>query len=80
MNTTMNGNHFPTFDPDFITIFQANQVLKDTDLNGIVTYLDSHSRLTRTHLIGLGIVCGLEVLFFGEGHEPDLNVKLYMHY
>ncbi len=49
------------FEPNRVPIFEPNQVLKNTDLNSIVTYLDSHNRLTRTHLIGMGIVCGLEV-------------------
>jgi hypothetical protein len=61
MNTITNGNNYPTFEPDRVPIFESNQVLKNTDLNSIVTYLDSHNRLTRTHLIGMGIVCGLEV-------------------
>ncbi len=42
-------------------IFTPNQVLTKDDLNGSVSYLDGLNRLTRTHLIGMGIVCGLEV-------------------
>lgn len=61
MNAIANRNASPSFDPTRVPIFVPNQVLKDTDLNGIVTYLDSHNRLTRAHLIGMGIVCGLEV-------------------
>ena len=61
MNTITNGNGTPTFEPNLVPIFEPNQVLKNTDLNSIVTYLDSHNRLTRTHLIGMGIVCGLAV-------------------
>jgi hypothetical protein len=52
MNTSTNGNSYP--------IFAANQVLKYTDLNSLVDYLDQQTRLTRTYLIGIGIVCGLE--------------------
>lgn len=52
MNTITNGNGYP--------IFAANQVLKYTDLNSLVAYLDQQSRLTRTYLIGMGIICGLE--------------------
>lgn len=55
-----NGKNYSTFMPDHVPWFEANQVLKNTDLNDLVTYLDSHNRLTRTHLIGMGIVCGLE--------------------
>ncbi len=61
MNSIANGNGSPTFAPNLVPIFEPNQVLKNTDLNSIVTYLDSQNRLTRTHLIGMGIVCGLEV-------------------
>ncbi len=61
MNNITNGNNTPNFEPNVVPIFEPNQVLKNTDLNSIVTYLDSHNRLTRTHLIGIGIVCGLEV-------------------
>lgn len=53
MNTITNGNGYP--------IFMPNQVLKNRDLNNIISYLDSQNRLTRTHLIGMGIICGLEV-------------------
>lgn len=42
-------------------IFEANQVLKHTDLTSLFDYLDGQQRLTRTHLIGMGIICGLEV-------------------
>jgi hypothetical protein len=61
MNNLTKGNNTPNFEPNVVPIFEPNQVLKNTDLNSIVTYLDSHNRLTRTHLIGIGIVCGLEV-------------------
>ncbi|MEM7061809.1 MAG: hypothetical protein AAF572_01415 [Cyanobacteria bacterium P01_B01_bin.77] len=53
MTITIDGNGYP--------IFEANQVLKYTDLNGLFNYLDAQHRLTRTHLIGIGIVCGLTV-------------------
>lgn len=43
---------YPTFAP--------NQILTDTQLNGLHTFLDHQNRLTRTHGIGAGIVCGLE--------------------
>ena len=40
-------------------IFVPNQVLTDLDLNQAVAYLNGQSYLTRTHLIGVGIVDGL---------------------
>jgi hypothetical protein len=42
-------------------IFEANQVLTNTHLNNIFDYLDEQERLTRARLIGIGIVCGLEI-------------------
>jgi hypothetical protein len=44
---------FPEFVPD--------QLLTSDDLNELFGYLDEQGRLTRTNLIGIGIVCGLEV-------------------
>lgn len=42
-------------------IFAANQLLKHTDLNNLANYLEQQTRLTRTQLIGMGIVSGLLV-------------------
>ena len=44
---------FPEFVPD--------QLLTSDDLNKLFGYLDEQGRMTRTNLIGIGIVCGLEV-------------------
>lgn len=44
---------FPEFVPD--------QLLTSSDLNELFGYLDEQGRMTRTNLIGIGIVCGLEV-------------------
>lgn len=44
---------FPKFVPD--------QLLTSEDLNNLFGYLDEQGRITRTNLIGIGIVCGLEV-------------------
>ncbi|KAA3438749.1 carboxypeptidase-like regulatory domain-containing protein [Rufibacter hautae] len=41
--------------------FVANQVLKKDHLNDLFHYLDEQNRLTRTNLIGIGVLCGLEV-------------------
>jgi len=41
--------------------FAANQVLTHDHLNDLVTYLDGEDRLSRTRLVGVGIVCGLEL-------------------
>ncbi len=50
------------------TIFQEGQVLNHSQLNSVVNYLDEQSRLTRTCLIGVGVVCGLEI-------ESDIDSK-----
>lgn len=60
-NGNGNGNGSPKADGDGYPVFQPNQVLSDRDLNRIVSYLDSQSRLTRTYAIGMGILCGLTV-------------------
>lgn len=44
---------FPKFVPD--------QLLTANDLNNLFGYLDEQQRLTRTNLIGIGIVCGLGI-------------------
>ena len=42
-------------------VFESNQVLTNAHLNQLLEYLDEQTRLSRTNLIGVGIVCGLEV-------------------
>ena len=46
---------------DTFPIFEANQVLSNSHLNQVFNYLDEQERLTRANLIGIGIVCGLEI-------------------
>src|SRR5512139_2717622 len=46
---------------DTFPIFEVNQVLTSSHLNEVFGYLDEQERLTRANLIGIGIVCGLEV-------------------
>ncbi|MBD2766355.1 hypothetical protein IC235_00440 [Hymenobacter sp. BT664] len=46
---------------DHYPVFEANQVLTNAHLNQIFDYLDEQQRLTRANLIGIGIVCGLEL-------------------
>lgn len=46
---------------DSFPVFEANQVLSFSHLNQIFNYLDEQERLTRADLIGIGIVCGLEI-------------------
>src|SRR5678809_1361501 len=42
-------------------IFEPDQVLTNDHLNEMFDYLDTQERLTRNKLIGIGIVCGLEI-------------------
>lgn len=41
--------------------FVADQLLTSEDLNQLFGYLDEQNRMTRTNLIGIGIVCGLQL-------------------
>jgi hypothetical protein len=43
--------------------FEDNQVLTAEQLNHVVQYFDYQERLTRARLLGVGIVCGLNIVF-----------------
>ncbi len=47
----------PSRYPEFV----SDQVLTASNLNELFGYLDEQVRMTRTNLIGIGVVCGLEV-------------------
>lgn len=47
-------------------VFEADQVLTNDHLNSLSIYLEQQERLTRSKLIGCGIVCGLEISFTGQ--------------
>lgn len=49
------------------SVFENNQVLTADQLNSVVSYFDYQQRLTRTKLLGVGIVCGLNI-FFGKAN------------
>ena len=53
----------PTEKSDSYPVFEANQILSSSHLNQVFDYLDEQERLTRANLIGIGIVCGLEIGF-----------------
>lgn len=44
-------------------VFEADQVLSQKELNALVSHLEEQDRLTRKNLIGIGIVCGLDITF-----------------
>jgi hypothetical protein len=54
-------------------IFAANQVLTNEHLNQVFNYLDEQERLTRANLIGIGIVCGLELRFDAAKQQIHLT-------
>ena len=60
----MENNEFPKFVPD--------QLLTSDNLNQLFNYLDEQEHLTRTCLIGVGIVCGLQV----ETNAAGTSIKI----
>jgi hypothetical protein len=48
---------------DAYIIFEADQVLTNDHLNKLFDYLDIQERLTRNKLIGIGIVCGMQISY-----------------
>src|SRR3954471_14984540 len=78
---------YPEFVPD--------QLLTNDNLNDLFGYLDQQGRLTRINLIGIGIVCGLEVKVAkdsnsititkgcgvtSEGYLIEIAETTYQHY
>lgn len=53
--------------------FVNNQLLTATDLNELFGYLDEQGRLTRTNLIGIGIVCGLNLKVNATGTQVTIG-------
>ncbi|AKG21576.1 hypothetical protein [Calothrix sp. 336/3] len=70
MNTIINQAGYP--------IFLPNQVLRNNDLNQLVEYLDNQNQLTRTHLIGMGIVAGMEVTSRYTKEATQVSAKIYV--
>jgi hypothetical protein len=54
-------------------VFERNQVLTSTQLNHLVSYLDQQNRLTRARLIGMGVVCGLEISY--DASDKKLTIS-----
>ncbi len=48
--------------PNEYMVFEADQVLTNDHLNKLFNYLDQQNRWTRNKLIGVGIVCGLNIV------------------
>ncbi|MEX0928727.1 MAG: hypothetical protein WDZ53_04920 [Balneolales bacterium] len=56
--TTQIHHSYPTF--------EKNQVLTHSQLNQLAAYLEEQGRMTRSRLIGMGIVCGLNLRHSGS--------------
>src|SRR4029079_19179985 len=56
---------------DAYIIFEPDQVLTNDHLNEMFDYLDTQERLTRNKLIGIGIVCGLEI----DNQPASINIS-----
>jgi hypothetical protein len=59
---------------DHFPVFEANQVLTSGHLNDVFNRLDEQERLTRANLLGIGVVCGLEIVLDGGG-SPVIHVS-----
>jgi hypothetical protein len=55
--------------------FQPNQVLTSNHLNDLANYLEQQHRLTRQKLIGIGIVCGLQVDLDRTASNIKINIS-----
>jgi len=60
---------------NFYPSFAPNQVLTDTQLNQLRIYLDEQNRLTRTRMIGTGIICGLHAKY--DFKEPKIDQETH---
>jgi hypothetical protein len=54
-------------------MFQPDQLLTSDNLNQLFGYLEEQGRLTRTNLIGMGVVCGLEVKTSADGTSITIS-------
>ena len=58
---------------DMYPVFEANQVLTNHHLNQVFNFLDEQERLSRANLIGIGIVCGLEIEMNSDGSAIHIS-------
>lgn len=54
-------------------VFEDNQVLTSTQLNQLQNYLKQQNRLTRVALIGIGVVCGMDIVCSPEHDELTIT-------
>jgi hypothetical protein len=60
---------------DKYPVFEANQVLSNAHLNQTFSYSDEQVRLSRANLIGIGVVCGLEIDYDGQATKTTINLS-----
>lgn len=60
--------------------FSPNQILTDKQLNQLRFYNEKQNLLTRTHLIGIGIVIGLECTYFYDNSCGEHQLIVYPGY
>lgn len=53
------------------SIFEKDQVLTAMQLNSVAGYTEDQTRLTRTQLLGVGLICGLKVT--GDGKQISVG-------
>ncbi len=56
--------------------FSNNQVLTDHQLNAILDHLNYQDKITRTSLVGVGIVCGLHIKMEGAGIKLSSGIAI----
>lgn len=54
--------------------FRKDQVLTDKQLNDLIDYFEDQDRLTRTCLVGVGLVCGLKIKLVA-GADPAIELS-----
>ncbi|MDQ6969603.1 MAG: carboxypeptidase regulatory-like domain-containing protein [Mariprofundus sp.] len=59
----------------YYPIFEDNQVLTAAHLNQLSNYMNGQDRSTRNSLLGVGIVCGLDISLHGLADKPELHIS-----
>ena len=55
--------------------FRENQLLTHQQLNDVIEFFEDQDRLTRTCLLGVGIVCGLRISISGHHGQPYQRLR-----
>ncbi|WP_066439409.1 PKD domain-containing protein [Chryseobacterium sp. CCH4-E10] len=57
--------------------FNVNQVLTEGQLNEFIDYFEDQDRLSRTHLSGVGVVCGFKSIYFDASVTKDTVKQIF---